>query len=95
MNDLPTVHEVVTEATKNLQLKDEDGEDLEAVDDKDEGATICETCGESSGHDEFANCCDSCKKVFYYKCAKITLTRAEHFEQNMCSSCSKKRAQRY
>ncbi|KAK1401365.1 hypothetical protein POM88_000970 [Heracleum sosnowskyi] len=47
MNDLSTVHEVVTEATKNLQLKDEDGEDSEAVDDKDEGATICETCGES------------------------------------------------
>uniref|UniRef100_A0A0A9G9K3 PHD finger protein ALFIN-LIKE n=1 Tax=Arundo donax TaxID=35708 RepID=A0A0A9G9K3_ARUDO len=52
------------------------------------GETLCGSCGESYGPDEFWICCDICEKWFHGKCVKITAAKAEHIKQYKCPSCS-------
>jgi hypothetical protein len=52
------------------------------------GETLCGSCGESYGPDEFWICCDICEKWFHGKCVKITAAKADHMEQYKCPSCT-------
>lgn len=75
---------------------DEEAEDYhedEEEDEEDEHEnTLCGSCGENYGLDEFWICCDICERWFHGKCVKITPARAEHIKQYKCPSCNNKRA---
>ncbi|KAL1205517.1 PHD finger protein ALFIN-LIKE 3 [Cardamine amara subsp. amara] len=78
-------------SSKTMQANEEE-EEIDEEDEEDHGETLCGTCGDSDGADEFWICCDLCEKWFHGKCVKITPARAEHIKQYKCPSCSNKRA---
>jgi len=69
--------------------KDEDdsgGEEDEEEDDHEN--TLCGSCGDNYGQDEFWICCDACETWFHGKCVKITPAKAEHIKHYKCPNCS-------
>ncbi|XP_042459097.1 PHD finger protein ALFIN-LIKE 8-like isoform X1 [Zingiber officinale] len=69
--------------------KDDEDDIREGHEDYEEhDNTLCGSCGENYGNDEFWICCDICEQWFHGKCVKITPARAEHIKQYKCPSCS-------
>lgn len=69
--------------------KDEDdsgGEEEEEEEDHEN--TLCGSCGDNYGQDEFWICCDACETWFHGKCVKITPAKAEHIKHYKCPNCS-------
>ncbi|KAG2556635.1 hypothetical protein PVAP13_8NG196400 [Panicum virgatum] len=69
--------------------KDEDdsgGEEDEEEEDHEN--TLCGSCGDNYGQDEFWICCDACETWFHGKCVKITPAKAEHIKHYKCPNCS-------
>jgi len=85
----PRQPEPNSRGSKMSPPKDEDdsgGEEDEEEDDHEN--TLCGSCGDNYGQDEFWICCDACETWFHGKCVKITPAKAEHIKHYKCPNCS-------
>ncbi|MCO5596535.1 hypothetical protein L7F22_050600 [Adiantum nelumboides] len=104
INDLPTLHEVVTGQAFMTQMEaqpahtlhqevDERNADDDVGEEEDGEETYCGACGGSysSSKSKFWILCDTCKKWFHGKCVKMTLAMADRIDKYKCPACARKR----